>query len=312
MSKENVDDILISQMTGTQAPAKTEDVPHETSEESTVDVNAEQVAPKETVRVAPKEVNEYGEPEAEEEPKQTQNEPEDEYGLAAEQEEETERKYTKAELKEFANRAVRERLERMERNNGQQFTQQQVQQQAQAAQQGFQYNEDSNLDWQQQLEQFIDQASERREQRKAQQMQQAEEQRRFAALQSKFQAGMQKFADYTDVVTAQNFTDAMALAAEDIRDPAAFFYAAAKRAPEELAKIASMKSPYAQAAAIGRLDEKLKKQAKKLSDAPRPVHKTKSDVGIEHKTSEKRKQNLDEMLIEDQNKKIALLAQRRR
>jgi len=309
MSIESVDDLILTQMTGTQPP-KADDVPHETPKAEQLSDNS---APKVEAESSP---NEYGdqakEPSITNGSSEAQVEPEDEYGLAAEQqEEEVDRKYTKAEMKDFANRAVRERLERMERNGGQQATQQQVQQQVQAAQENFQYDENPNLDWQQQLKQFIRQTSAEQEAERVQQMQMREQQERMSEFEARFQSGVKKFRDYTDVVNPKNITDEMVYAAEDIKDPAAFFYAAAKRAPDELAKIAAMKSPYAQASAIGRLDEKLRKQAVTTSKAPRPIAKTQGDMTIAHK-EESKTESLDDLLVADARKRQALLAQRRR
>ena len=121
----------------------------------------------------------------------------DEYGLEAEQK----KTYSQAEMDAYANRLIRERLARLERNNPPpQPTQQQQQQ---ANQQGFQYDENSNLDWQQQLEQFTMQVIDKRENMRAQQTQQAKERQRMAEFEGKFRQGMDKFNDYHEVVGDQ-------------------------------------------------------------------------------------------------------------
>lgn len=313
VSMENVDDLLVSQITGTPVPDKPieqeQSVSHETSEVKSLSSSAN---PQNTQNTQ----NEYGDAQTndaqktESVPQNTQNEESDEYGLNAESES-SNKTYTKSEMDEYANRLIRERLARMERNSGQQFTQQQVQQQAQQVQQNFQYDENSNLDWQQQLKQFVKQTNAELAQEQAYQAAQLKEQALQQAFEAKFHQSKAKFHDFNDVVGSQPITDAMVMGARGINDPAAFFYAAAKRAPEELAKIAANPDPYAQAAAIGRLDEKLRKQASRVSNAPRPVSKTQSDLTIEQPAA-KGEPTLDDLLVEDQRRRQAMLMQRRR
>jgi hypothetical protein len=328
----NVDDLLIESMSGQKLdplPEKPLEVPRETVEQQQDSAGLPKVEYPEAKAEAPKpkvepekpkvepekpkvepekpkvETNEYGD-KAESAEKE---EPENEYGLEVE----TPKTYTKAEMDAYANQIVRERLARLERNSGQQATPQQVQQHQQATQQGFQYDENSNLDWQQQLEQFMYQAIDRREQQKAVQLQQAIEQERLASFEAKFKNGMDKFKDYHNVVSGKNVTNEMLLAASEIADPAALFYAAAKRMPEELERIAKIPNPYAQAAAIGKLDEKLRVQPKKTSAAPKPVSQTKADTTVPvFKPKQVSDNELDNMLLADNAKRLTLLNSRRR
>lgn len=313
----SVDDLLIAQMTGKPTEAapvtiEVQNVPHETSVEPKVAAQEPQVEPVSASKseVADKKpekssTNEYGD-ESIGNPEQLESET-NEYGL----ETETPKTYTKAEMDAYANQLMRERVARFERNNQQhQPTQQQ---QSQAQQQGFQYDENSNLDWQQQLETFVMQVADKREQHKTEQLQRAIEQENLAAFESKFKDGMEKFKDYHHVVKGKHVTDAMLMAASDISDPAALFYAAAKRMPEELAKIADIKNPYSQAAAIGRLDEKLKKQANRVSNAPKPVSQTKADTTAPSFQPKPTTGNeLDDLLVSNNAQRVALLNSRRR
>jgi hypothetical protein len=102
------------------------------------------------------------------------------------------------------------------------------------------------------------------------------------------------------------------MAASEISDPAALFYAASKRMPDELAKIAEIKSPYAQAAAIGRLDEKLRREAVKVSKAPKPITPTKADTTTVYAAKEKQSNELDDLLLADKDKRLAQFNARRR
>jgi len=316
----NVDDMLREAMTGQKLdplPEKAADVPHETSDISsatTASTAPKADLPQEKVVDVPikpaskpekPETNEYGD--ATENGLEKAHSPDstNEYGL----ETEAPKTYTKAEMDEYANRLMRERVARFERNNQQQPTQQQQQQ---AAQQGFQYDENSTQDWQQQLEQFFDQAADRREQRKAEALQVAVQQEEMQQLGTKFQSGMRKFDDYHAVLAGKKVTDAMVMAASDINDPAALFYAAAKRMPDELAKIAEIKSPYAQAAAIGRLDEKLRKASVKVSSAPKPISPTKTDTTTAFQPKQTSGNELDDLLLADKKSRLASISSRRR
>lgn len=317
----NVDEMLIQQMSGQKLEPLPEkpaaEVPRETKEVAhqdplapiPSDVAAESISPIEKAPEKPKvepKTNEYGD-KAELAGKTEQLEPEtNEYGL----EQETPKTYSKAEMDEYANRLMRERVARFERNNQQQQPTQQQQQQA--AQQGFQYDENSNQDWQQQLEQFVLQVADKREHTKAVQLQQAVEQERIQRFESKFKQGMSQFKDYHEVVGGKNVTDAMLMAASDISNPAALFYAAAKRMPDELAKISQIENPYAQAAAIGRLDAKLRKEPTKVSSAPKPVSQTKTDTTNAYQPKPIVSNELDDLLVADNKNRLAQLASRRR
>jgi hypothetical protein len=315
MAIQNVDEMILEQMTGKPLdplPEKPVEVSRETPSEPKLNglepkpaLEAQKIEPK--VEKAAVETNEYGD-KPEEVSADPQNPPPpetDDYGFEVEQP----KSYSKAEMDEYANRLIRERLARLERNNP---PPQQQPQQQQAQQQGFQYDENSNLDWQQQLEQFTMQVIDKRENMRFQQAQRAQEEQRMAEFESKFQHGMKKFNDYHTVVGGKNITDAMVMGARGISDPASFFYAASNRMPEELAKIASEPDPFAQAAAIGRLDAMLRKQANKASNAPRPISPTKGDSTMPRKQNESRELTLDDMLVQAEAKQRALVASRRR
>lgn len=319
----NVDGLLIESMSGQKLdplPEKVAEVPRETTttehglsaqehpkgEAEVGDLHAKQAD--EGSRNTKEETNEYGD---KSEPAREPAKPEpeaNEYGLEAE----APKTYTKAEMDAYANQIVRDRLARLERNSGQQATPQQVQQHAQATQQGFQYDENSTLGWEQQLEQFVMQVADKREQTKAEQLKQAVEQVKLQEFESKFKSGMSKFNDYHEVVGRFDIKDDMLLAASDIRDPAALFYAAAKRMPDELEKISRMESDYARAAAIGRLDEKLRKQAVKVSNAPKPVSQTKGDTTNSYQAKPVQSNELDDLLVADQKSRVAQMNARRR
>lgn len=148
--------------------------------------------------------------------------------------------YTEDEVNERINQAVRERLARAERN-AQAETKQQP-----ATQDGFEYDADSKDSWQVQLESFVKQTVGKMHQEQATQAQQAKEQKIQAEFEAKFQKGMSRFKDFTEVMSRQNITDAMVIATRGMDDPAAFMYAAVNRSPEEIKRIANIADPYAQ------------------------------------------------------------------
>lgn len=216
----------------------------------------------------------------------------DEYGNELNK---AERTYTEAEVNERINQAIRERLARLERNNPQ------LQQQAQTeAKQNFEYDANSNQSWQQQLEQFVEQTLTKVQQKQLQQTQQLQEQQAQAAFQQKFQNGMQRFNDFKEVVTKQPITDSMLMATRGMSDPAAFVYTAAKRAPDELQRIAQISDPYAQMFEVGRLEERLRKQ-KAPTSAPRPLRKTQDDANLALK--DKKDLSIEDMIALDEKRR---------
>ena len=310
----NVDDLLIEKMSGQKlepiAEKPTEEVSRETTQADTsptpqAEANLPDVS-KAPENVKVEQTNEYGD-KAEPTGKtgQLESEPTNEYGL----ETEAPKTYTKAEMDEYANRLMRERVARFERNNQQPPTQQQQQQ---AAQQGFQYDETSNQDWQQQLEQFTMQVIEKREQTQAARYQQAVEQEQLQAFERKFKEGMSKYNDYHEVVGKFDIKDDMLLATKGIKDPAALFRAAALRAPDELAAISRMETKEERAFAMGQLDAKLKKQSVQTSKAPKPISPTKTDTTTVFQPKQTSGNELDDLLIQNKNSRLAQLNARRR
>lgn len=243
------------------------------------------------------------------EPQDSQEEPEapkqeisvDEYGneepKAAE-----ERLYTREELKEQINQAVRERLSRGQHSQAQQ---QHIEQQAQ----NFEYDENAAGDWQQQLAKFVRQEFQNMNKEIVQQTQQQREQQAQIEFQQKFEKGLGKFADYTEVVDASKISDPMLLATRGLPDPAAFLYAASKRAPQELERISRLQDPYAQMMEMGKLEERLKKSPA-VTKTPKPVSKPKDDLPIPH--SSNKKETIEDLIAESNARRLQLVNSRRR
>ena len=175
----------------------------------------------------------------------------------------------------------------------------QQQAQLQEAAQGFEADPNSNETWETQLEGFIKETVNKIEREaKTKEWQQVENERQ-AEFESKFTSGMNKYKDFQAVTQKLPITDSMMMAIRDFKDPAGFIYAAAKMNADELRKIASMNDPYAQAAHIGRLEEKMRK-AKNISKTAAPLQPTKGDTS----SKERPKQSIDSKIIQHAKSKL--------
>jgi len=288
----NIDDMLMSDKTLTQPAAP----------ENQQVANAPEVEEIALEGEAPPPLSEAVEPEsdtpksdeAEEKPEQSI----DDYG----NEKPEPKTYSEEEVSERINKAVRERMARMERNTTQP---EQPQQQAKPE---FEYNAESEESWQNQLEGFVEQTVSKMSSRKEQQQQQAREQQVHNEFESKFHEGMSKFSDFTDVVGSHNVTDAMTIATRSMSDPAAFLYAASKRHGSDLKRISEMPDQYSQMVEIGRLEERMKK-SRTNTKAPAPVSKTRSDSSMP--TPSSKEPTIEDMIAHADAKRLALRNKRR-
>lgn len=222
----------------------------------------------------------------------------DEYG----NEVEPSKTYSEAEVNERINQAVRDRLARLERNQGQQQAAQQ------ATKEGFQYNEQSNDSWEVQLEKFVEATVNKLGQKQAQQMRQEAEAKAQFEFEDKFKSGMSRFPDFIEVVGKQPFTDPMVIATRGMKDPSAFMYAASKQAAAEIQRISKIGDEYAQMVEMGKLEERLKKN-KAASSAPKPVSRIKEDVAVAHKDD--KTPSIEDLIARSDAKRKALMMQRR-
>ena len=292
----SIDDVLLNQNPANlpKSPEAAYEPDDSVSEIQTENVSRETSASEET------QADEYGA--SDETPEQTPAVKEmDEYG----NDKPPAKMYSEDEVNERINRTIRERLSRMEKN-GQQPTQQQVQQQAQ---QNFNYDAESAETWQQQLEAFVEQTLDKRTQRQTHQAQQASEQRAMEEFQAKFETGITRFNDFNDVAGKMPITNNMMMATRGLKDPAAFIYAASKRAPQELQRISNITDPYAQIVEIGKLEERMK-QNKPSTRAPKPVGRTQEDSPIAHKSD--KQPSIEELIAKDEAKRRAKITNQRR
>ncbi len=257
----SIDDLLSSVVSGTPAPEPLYEQPI-------------QEANSEPFKI---EGDEYGEPERIEMPNdanQSHNTSEqstdegDEYGNKPEPD----------------NEIIRERLSRQARKHEAEMATLRAQlnvqqaQQVQEAAQGFEYNPDASGDWQQQLASFVKQTVNNMTTEREQEQHRVREAHVQMEFESKFRDDVQRFPDFEQAITdvGAAISDPMVYATRSMKNPAAFLYAAAKRAPVELQRIAKIQDPYAQIAAIGALEVTLR-QTKPATKAPKPIGRSADD-----------------------------------
>ncbi len=158
------------------------------------------------------------------------------------------------------------------------------------------YDPEASGDWQQQLASFVKQTvqSMHTEQEQAQTARQ--EAKAQSEFEEKFRNGMGRFDDFREVITSLpcEITNPMTLATRSMDNPAAFLYAAAKRHPQELERIAKLRDPYGQMMEMGKLEEKMRRN-KPSTSAPRPLGRAKDDATS--KASEKKKDTSGDDLL---------------
>jgi hypothetical protein len=292
----NIDDLLVSSATPSTPPTPESayDEPKEVQEHDYGDIES----PEQDARdlEAPQEV-----PDEPEEEKPEKKEPDyDDYGNTKT----PSKTYTEEEVNERINKAVRERLARGNAQN-QQPTNQQIEQQTKS----FDYDPDSNDSWETQLEQFVEKTVSKIGQKQAQEQQRARDEQVQAEFEDKFTRGMSRFSDFREVVGAQPVTDPMTYALRGLSDPAAFIYAASKRHPQELSRIAQIADPAAQIMEMGRLEERMRKTAPGTK-APKPVSRSRDDAAMPT-TQKKKEPTIEELIAKSEAKKRAILNQRR-
>ncbi len=179
------------------------------------------------------------------------------------------------------------------------------------AAEGFHYDENSNQTWDQQLRQFVEhtvQSMSARQQQEAQHTRNLQAQMEF---ENKFRDDVMRFPDFQETIVGlgASISDPMVYATRGMKNPAAFLYAAAKRAPKELQRISGIQDPYVQIAEMGRLEATLR-QTKPATKAPRPIGRTLEDVSIPHKTN--KEPSIEDLIAKSDAKRRAQLAARRR
>ncbi len=224
--------------------------------------------------------------------------------------------------KERMSKGMKERLDRKEKQHQreieqrdlelqhlrQQLNQQGASPQVQQAAKDFKYDEDADGSWQQQLTDFVKQTvtgmhSEQQNQQRA--IQEENIQREFA---QKFTKGMERFADFREVVGSQPVDDAMTLSLRGMNDPTAFIYAASKRHPQEIERISKLPDPYMRMVEMGKLEERMRRN-KPTTKAPRPLGRTQEDATTKVKPKQKDTSG-DDLLAKADAKRLSVVRNR--
>lgn len=272
MNLRNIDDLLSGIQSETEEDIKPKAVPeiHDDPEEEKEEPEKRSSEPEH------KEEAEKDDGESDDQPSDREI---DDYGNEIPQA----RTYTEEEV----NNMMRERFSRSSMAN---LTQQQ-QAQVQNAAQGFQPDPNSEETWEQQLKSFVKETFNEMHKENETREWQEREANKQAEFEGKFTTGMNRYKDFHAVVTKVPLTDTMMFAIRDMKDPAAFVYAAAKTQSGELNRIKALTDPFAQAVQLGQLEEKMKK-AKNLTKSAPPLSSTKGDVS----TKEKPKYSIDDRI----------------
>lgn len=173
----------------------------------------------------------------------------------------------------------------------------------------FEYNPESSEPWEAQLEKFVEKTVSKIGQKQAQQQQQHRDAQHQSEFEDKFTRGMTRFGDFRDVVGAQPITDPMTLALREMTDPTAFIYAASKRNPAELQRIANLASPHAQMMEMAKLEDRMRNRANGTK-APKPVSRSRDDGGMPT-NSKKTEPSIEDLIAHSDAKRKALLNQKR-
>lgn len=295
----NIDDLLMGQKTN-EHPETPENMALDYNDNNEVEQEAPESNQDEYDILKP---NNDEESQAEQEQEQTEETPEtDEYGNETPPE----------------NDVIRERLARQAKRYEAELAALKAQlnqaeiKKLEKATQGFEYNPNDEGNWQQQLAEFVKQTVTNMTVEQQQKQRQQQEMQAQVEFEAKFRDDMQRFPDFQETIVGLgvDIPDPIVYATRSMKNPAAFLYAAAKREPETLAKIAKLSDPYAQIAAIGALDERLKK-TRPQTQSPRPISRVPEDGTVKVKPKQKEEESIEELIAKADAKRRAQLAARR-
>lgn len=204
------------------------------------------------------------------------------------------------------NAAIRERLSKQAKRYEQEMAKmrEEMERLKQQSHQPEQPNMQNNDDWEAQLEQFIDQRLTARERAMQEDAWRKQQQAQQAQFEIKFNEGAAKYADFESVVMGKPITPEMVLATQDMADPAAFIYAAAKTQAKELERISQIRNPYTQAVELGKLDERMRKARANTSSAPKPISRPKGDVTDSKIDKDTKSWSIDEKIRYDEHMRL--------
>lgn len=217
--------------------------------------------------------------------------------------------------KEIENEVIRERLSRQARKHEaeinalrMQLSVQNASPEIQQAAKDFEYDANDGDNWQQQLAAFVKQTVNTMSEEKNARTNQQIEQQHYQEFEKRFREGMDKFSDFIEVVENTPLDDAMTSALRSVDDPAAFIYAASKRNPQELERIAKLRDPHARYAEMIRLEERMHRN-KSSTKAPRPIARTVGDRSFEESKS-KSEPTIEDLIAKSDAKRLSNIKKR--
>lgn len=225
--------------------------------------------------------------------------------------------------KERMSKGMKERLDRKEKQHQreieardrelqtlrQQLSQQGASKEVQQAVKDFKYDPNDEVSWEQQLSDFVKATVTNMHQDEQKVVRERQEMAAHQEFQQKFTKGMERFADFREVVGSQPIDDAMTLSLRGMSDPTAFIYAASKRNPQELERIAKLPDPYARMVEMGKLEERMRR-GKPTTKAPRPLGKTREDTTAKVQPKEKKDTSGDDLLAKADAKRLSTVKNR--
>jgi hypothetical protein len=269
-----------------------EDAPEE-NENISEDSETESQDYEESNEESSEDYSDYSEEDSEEGSDEDESSSIDEYGNK-----QKEKVYTQTEVNEMFRRRYKNNPEAMQAHD--EFMRSQ---QSNPPEQQKKYSED---DWEAQLKEVIiqtvreDAAAEKQKAYQSEQAAiQAEQAAKQEAYNNEFMDKASKFNDFEDVVKGK-ISEAMYHAASAASNPAAFIYAACKRAPQEVERIRGIENPIAQMVEFGKLEEKMK-TSKKSTKAPKPVSRSGSGKSVPYKSSG---QSIEEKIAESNERRL--------
>lgn len=186
------------------------------------------------------------------------------YGIPEESIQKEEPKYTDSDV----NKMIRDRLDRMKQTASPA--------QVDAIAKEMKSDPNDQDAWKQEFIDIVKQVNKEENQKSERQKMEQDEIKRQSEFESKMNSGETKYKDFWKILNTAPITPTIMIGAREMEDPASFLYAASKLYPDELGKIAKMDNPAALMVQLGKLEERMKRNAKTTA-APRPLTPMRGD-----------------------------------
>lgn len=186
------------------------------------------------------------------------------YGIPEDAIQKEEPKYTDSDV----NKMIRERLDRMKQPASSA--------QVEAIAKEMKSDPNDQNAWKQEFVEIVKEVNREESQKAERQRMEQEEIKTQSEFERKMDDGGNKYKDFWQVLNTAPITPTIMIGAREMDDPASFLYAASKLYPEELGKISKMDNPAALMIQLGKLEERMKRNAKNTA-APRPLTAMRGD-----------------------------------